>query len=368
MKKIFGILILTLVIWACSSSDGEQDEGPTTTSFDRGQMLEHWADNIIIPSLQSFSQSLSNLETAFNTFNADRNEANLIILRNEWRDAYLSWQRVSLFEIGPSEAIDYRLNINSYPTSTSEIESNILNPNVDLALPSNRDAKGFPAIDYLINGSAESDSAILARFTSANEGEAILSYLEALITDMSSLTSQVLQAWQGEFRDQFVTNDGSSVTASVDLYVNDYIFYYERFLRAGKMGIPAGVFSNTPLPENLEALYDGSITNDLFLEGLDAVQNFFNGIAFNGNSNGISLDNYLEDLGRDDLVDIINNQYNIARIAVSNLNAFQVELENNPPIAMLQAYEEVQRVVPLIKVDMLSVLNINVDFQDADGD
>ncbi|MDO1502669.1 hypothetical protein Q2T40_21565 [Winogradskyella maritima] len=66
--------------------------------------------------------------------------------------------------------------------------------------------------------------------------------------------------------------------------VNDYIFYYEKYLRAGKMGIPLGVFSGSTLPRNVEAYYEATISNDLFLEGLSAVQDFFNGNHFNSST------------------------------------------------------------------------------------
>lgn len=35
---------------------------------------------------------------------------------------------------------------------------------------------------------------------------------------------------------------------------------------------------------------------------------------------------------------------------------------------MLQTYDELQKNVILMKVDMLQALNINVDYVDADGD
>jgi len=69
-----------------------------------------------------------------------------------------------------------------------------------------------------------------------------------------------------------------------------------------------------------------------------------------------------------DLSTIINNQFEEARTAVQSLGTFTQELENNPPIAFLEAYNEVQRIVPLIKVDMVSALSISIDFADADGD
>jgi hypothetical protein len=170
-----------------------------------------------------------------------------------------------------------------------------------------------------------------------------------------------------------VSNDGASSTASVDRFVNDYIFYYEKFLRAGKMGIPLGVFTGTPAPNTLEAYYTRGTGNALFLEGLNAVQDFFNGKALDGSGTGESLASYLRALntvkGGDALDEVINDQFNLARDMVSSLQAFKIEIEeNNPPTDMLLAYDEVQRVVPLMKVDMVSAMSIAIDFVDADGD
>ena len=51
------------------------------------------------------------------------------------------------------------------------------------------------------------------------------------------------------------------------------------------------------------------------------------------------------------------------------LDSFLSEIQNNnPPTDLLMAYDEVQRVVPLVKTDMFSLLSIDVDFVDADGD
>ena len=138
------------------------------------------------------------------------------------------------------------------------------------------------------------------------------------------------------------------------------------------MGIPLGVFSGSVLPENIEALYNGDVSKQLFLEGLDAVQDFYNGNAYDSNAQGASLRSYLVALNTvkdgEDLSAIINNQFNTARTRVSGLQNFTVELQNTPPTAMLEAYDQVQAAVPLLKVDMVSAMSIGIDFVDADGD
>ncbi len=373
-KKALGIFTICLFVFACSSDSTDDSPDPIGTDFERSELLVNWADNIIVPGYQAFDTSLEELQNAFDIFNTTTDEVNLLTFRQAWLDAYLIWQRVSMFDIGPAENADYRLNMNIFPTDVTLIENNVIQGNADLSLPSNRDAKGFPALDYLISGSGDTDTDILARFNDAAEGLQLFAYTEALINDMIAFTSGVLTEWTGSFRDAFVANNGSSVNASVDRLVNDYIFYYEFPLRRAKVGLPAGAFGNVPTDELLEAFYiGGDISNELTIQALEAVQDFFNGISFNGNSNGIGLDDYLNALDAENndgisLATIINNQYNAATNIVEGLSSFQEELEVNPPVDLLLAVEELNRVIPLIKTDMLSFLNINVDFQDNDGD
>lgn len=380
MKKIFGLLIAVLFVLACTESDDTgmttDDDGgvnPPVGTFDRGAMLTNWADNIIIPGYVDFDAKVAALETATAAFNANATSSNLALVRSEWLAAYTTWQRVSMFENGPAETVNLRLNVNIYPSDTSLIENNILSENYDLNLSSNRVAKGFPAIDYLLYGIAATDDVIISKYEgSGTDALKYQDYLSAVVGDIRLLSTEVLAQWQDGFRDTFVSNDGASATASTDRLVNDYIFYYEKFLRAGKMGIPGGVFSGTVEPGNIEALYAGNLSKQLFLEGLNATQDFFNGKAYNSNSTGESLNSYLEELNTvsngEDLNDIINNQFETARTAVANLGSFEDELATGTAENFLNAYSEVQRLVPLLKVDMVSAMSISIDFADADGD
>ena len=370
MKKILGIVVLVLFVYACSSDDGStDDQGPTPSTFDRSALLENWADNIILPGYVDFAAKVATLQAETTAFTTNSND--LTAIRAAWLDAYTTWQRVSMFENGPAETVSLRLNVNIFPANTQDIEENIDNGSYDLNLSSNRTAKGFPALDYLLHGIAADDASILAIYNGA-EGDAYKQYLQDVVADMQTLTATVLAEWQNGFRDTFVNNNGSSSTASVDRMVNDYIFYYEKFLRAGKMGIPGGIFSGSVEAGNIEALYAGNLSKQFFLEGLDAVQDFFNGRAYNGNAQGESINSYLDELNviKDgaDLNVIINSQFNAARQAVQGLGSFEQELQNNPPVTFLNAYDEVQRIVPLLKVDTVSALSISIDFSDADGD
>ncbi len=372
-----------LLIWACSG-DGGDDSSPTNpdgggggggavVSFDRGAMLANWADNIIIPSYDGFLGDFAALKSSFEAFRAAPDEANFAVLQDAWLDAYLGWQRISMFEIGPAEEQGLRLNINTYPADVVLIETHASSGSYDFSLPSNRDTKGFPALDYLLHGIGATPQEVLAAYADPVTGPEYEKYFEDVLKDIEARVTAVADAWKSGYRDTFVANDGSSATASTDRFVNDFIFYYEKFLRAGKMGIPLGVFTGTPAPQTLEAYYSPATGKLLFLEGLDAVQDFFNGRRFGSSQQGESLASYLRELNTVKngvaLDELINDQLEVARDMVGSLDDFKTEItENNPPTDMLMAYDEVQRVVPLLKVDMVSAMSIAIDFVDADGD
>lgn len=363
-------IIIALSIVACSSdSDSPQEENDT---FDRSTMLANWADNIIIPAYANFNSKVVDMENSTTVFTANPSVENLQTLRAAWKDAYVSFQNVSMFEIAKAEELRFRNRLNVYPTDFVEIESFIANGNYDFALPSTIDKQGFPAIDYMINGLAETDMEILAFYTSNTNSEGYRTYLQTLTETISALSNEVLTSWTGGYRDTFVANTSSSASGAVDKLTNDYIFYFEKALRAGKVGIPAGVFSNGTLPQNVEAYFKKDISKELLLQAIDASHNFFNGKSFNGNTNGPSFKTYLDYLNTikngENLSTLINNQFTVAKNKANEMNAnlaLQVETDNSKMIA---TYEELQRIVVLMKVDMVQALDVTIDYVDADGD
>lgn len=372
MRSFYIFSVFLFLAWMGYSCSDDGPSGPDVNDFDRQKMLENWADNIIIPAFTSFAEETAEMHATAEHFDTEPSMANLTVLRDAWENAYLHFQQVSMFETGHAMQIRYRDNLNIYPTDPDEIHSNIESGSYNLALPSLNDSQGFPALDYLLYGLAETDDEILAYYTSGDHAGSYRNYLTSLTGRIDQLTREIITHWDEEYRDDFVQNHGNGANASADMTVNDYIFYYEKALRAGKVGIPAGVFSGTPLATHVEAYYRKGLSKELLLEALTATQDFFNGEHFNSNESGESLASYLDFLNTikngSDLSSMINNQFDIARGEIQNLNdnfSEQIDADNTK---MLSAYEELQKNVVLLKVDMLQALNINVDYVDADGD
>lgn len=374
MRYAFALILILLVLFS-SCNESVDDPGATTPvqAFDRKAMLIEWADDIIIPAYQSFAEKTTALRNAAEAFELERNEPNFVALRSSFEEARLAWQSVAMFDIGKAEELRLRINLNIYPTSTAGILENINSGTYNLELSSQNDRQGFPAIEYLLYGIGTNQSEILSQYQDDGTSEKMSAYLSELSLRIDSLAKLVVDDWTGGYRDVFVENDGNSATASIDRLVNDYLFYYEKALRAGKVGIPAGVFSNTPLPDHVEAYYQPSQSKALFLAALNATQFFFNGTHFDG-SNGTGLFeylNYLESTGNPlakGLGDKINAQFEAVKSQASNVSdnfAGQVASDN---VAMLRLYDELQKNVVNMKVDMLQALNVNVDYVDADGD
>lgn len=370
-KSIKFLFLISFVLVSCNSDDGESQTDKD--NFDRAALLENWADNIIIPSFESFAGETQSLNNAAITFSEDPSEANLAELRASFEEAYLGYQSVALFNIGKAEAINYHGFLNIYPTDAAAITANAEANSFNLELPAARDEQGFPALDFLINGLGETDAEIVAFYTSANENAAgYKNYLTNVTERINLMTNEVLLDWQNSFRDTFVANTGSSSTGSVDKFTNDFIMYYEMDLRSGKIGIPAGAFTGNPVPETAEAYYSDGLSKKLYLKALNTVQNFFNGKHFDSNQTGPGYKQYLEYLqtirGGEDLAAAINKNFDAVRDHASNLSpdlAEQVRQDND---AMLAAFDLLQKNVVLIKIDMLQALDISVDYVDTDGD
>ncbi|WP_322962763.1 imelysin family protein [Psychroflexus curvus] len=369
MKKTILAVVSLLMIGACSSDDSSDTDAIQNDDFDRSAMLVNWADNIIIPAYEDLTAKLETLVAQKEVFIAEPNAANLESLRTAWKEAYKVWQHVEMFNVGMAENTNYIFQMNVYPTNIQDIQNNIQSQDYDLSSVNNNDAVGFPALDYMLYGMAESDAEIIEVYTSAADSGKRKTYLSDLTDQMNTLTLAILEDWKNGYRDTFIANTDNTATGSINLVVNDFIYYYEKGFRANKFGIPAGVFSPNPLPDRVEAYYSSGFSKVLALEAIDAIQNFFNGRAYTSGNNGKSLDDYLNSIKEsEELSSMINSQYDAARSKISTLkDCFAEQVETNN-VTMTETYDIIQLAVVLLKVDMLQALDISVDFVDADGD
>ena len=380
MKKLISlkVILLSLILINCTSDSETNDVIEETelnievkqSEFDRLSMLTFWADSIIIPSIDSFYIELNSLNEHVSSFSVNPNPSTLTQLRDQWLTTYKKWQYVEMFDLGVAEEIYFKNRMNIFPANAIRIENNISNLGFNLDDPANFTSQGFNALDYLLFGIALDDDAIIAKFSDSSLN--YNSYLAAITSKMIELTLSVKSEWEGSYRDSFIQSTDNTATSSINIMLNNFVFYFEKGYRANKFGIPAGVFSGGPLPDRIEA-YNGEIYSQILaLEATTAIENFFNGVAYNDpNTTGLSIKNYLDFIETDvsdKLSTRINNQIQTAKNKIKGLNTnFKEQIEENNT-EMLLTYDAIQTAVVLFKVDMLQKLNISIDYADADGD
>lgn len=364
------IVIISTLLVAFYSCKKEEKPAP---EFDRGLMLENVGNAIIIPAYENLDNKAQEMDSAVIRFTAAPDLANLVKLQDAFIEAYLAWQDVSLFEFGPAEQLLLRANTNTFPADTIQIGSNISSGTYNLAAVSNLDAKGFPAMDYLLFGTAAGNNAILDKYSSDADSAKRKKYLKDISKEIRSNVNSVYNSWVpggGNYIHTFINNTGTNVGSSLGLLVNQLNYDFE-LLKNYKIGIPLGKKTlGTPLPEKTEGYYSKR-SAQLAVAHIKAIENTYSGRSRSG-TDGSGLDDYLVHLqaayNGGMLSDAIKAQL---ALTISKLQSIPDPLSEtimNDPSVADAAYVELQKQVVLFKTDMPSALGVLITYQDNDGD
>lgn len=360
------LLGMVLLAVSCENSDDENG-GQPPGEFDRAGMLENYADNLIIPAYNLLQSAVDGLKTASDGFTGDPSVANLESLQASLKLVRQSWQQANFYQFGPAEINTLRAVMNTYPTDTDKINNNIENGGYTLGSLDNIAAGGLPAIDYLLHGLGNSNAEIVTAFSSDAQAAGRIAYLMDNADFIKAAVDNVVDGWDpagDDYRGTFLnpSNGGTGSGSAISLLVNAMILHYERFLRDGKIGIPAGVRSaGIPRPTATEAYY-GGYSAELAVANLQAFKDLFTG---NG---GSGLDDHLNFLDSDALATDISTGLDQAIADAQALTDPLSENIENDNESVIAVFTRLQEILVLMKVDMTSVLGITITFQDNDGD
>ncbi len=373
MKKSILLFSLSVVLAAGGvSSCKDVIEGPEKTTAatsepDRKAVLTQWADTLVIPGYQRFGTKLTAMKSQTAAFTAAPSAGGLQALRQSWREAYLEFQKVEVFEFGPAADVSLANRFNIYPTDAAGIRRNITSGSYNFELATAIPQQGFPALDFLLNGIAADDAAIVQSYVAtANQRR----YLTDVVNSMDQLLTTVRGRWNGPYRATFLNSTGTNAGSSLSLLVNAYARYYEQVLRSGKVGIPAGVMTGMAAPDKMEAYYHrGALPLQLAQAAHATVQQ-----VFNGRAGQPSLKSYVDALGAKDsrtgesLTKLINAQFDVSAQQLASLGPDLYTTLQTRTAAAVQSYNEMQKAVRLLKVDMTSAMSVSVTYVDNDGD
>jgi uncharacterized protein len=365
-NKISLALALTVILFAFASCNKSKKNLPAPhTSFDKQALLVNLADNLILPSYQNYKKSLDSLIVSYNRFRASGLLSDFRKVKQDFTETYLLYQGVDLFEFGPAEAVVFRMNCNIFPTDTTQINSNIRIGTYDLSSAANFDAKGFPALDYLLYGFQQEEQVLADQLkTSVHRQQ----YMSELLNNLSSKLNNVLTSWNS-YRATFVNSLGTDVGSSLGFLVNQMSYQLD-YLKNAKIGTPLGKKTfGTSLPEKCEGFYGGH-SLQYALATLALIENTYLGKS--ALQNGIGFDDYLDHLhikfGEQTLNAAIQSRFAEAKAKLSAIpDPLSTQVTSNIP-AVEEAYAALVKLLVVIKTDMPSSLGVMITYQDGDGD
>ena len=369
LSRLF-LAALTVLLASCDGGTGE--EPPPQGEFDRSEMLEHLGNALILPAYEALQGAVNDLDAAAAAFADGPTASNLDEVQGQLKNARLAWQDANLFQFGPAESVALRASLNTYPVDQDQVEANIASGDYTLGTIGNRAAVGFPTLGYLVYGTGTTEEETLAAYTTAADASKRLAYLQDNIGFIKAAVDGTVDAWAASGDDYIGTflsqaNAGTDVGSSLGMLINAFVLHYERFIRDGKIGIPAGVRSaGVPRPTLTEAYY-GGYSAELALANLHAARRMFLGNSLAG-AEGLGLDDHLQALDAEALATEIVTEFDEAIAALKALTdplSEQIEGNNDP---VLTAFTELQDVIVLLKADVTSVLGVTITYQDNDGD
>ena len=362
---------------ACNYSEkAKNDNGSceyTSCGFSRKTLLENMSA-IIPDAYNKVENRTASMITSIVTFTTFPDQQNLDNLRNVFRSARIDWQYASMFEFGPAEEVLLRANVNTYPADTLQIRQNFVAGAYDLTAANNLDAKGFPAIGYLLYGHGISDEALLEQYEVGVDpyAENRAAYLMDIATDLNSLLNLVHQRWipeGGNYVSTFEASDGTDAGSSLSLMVNQLSQDFE-LLKNGQIGIPFGKKSlGELLPEKCEAFYAG-YSSTLVQEHAKAIEAAYLGTGVT--QQDVGFDDFLIHLESTYdgglLDDAIKAQMSNTITALSNVPNPLSQAISSDSVFVENAYSEIQDQLVLLKTDLPSALGVLITYVDNDGD
>lgn len=360
MKKIW-IAVLGVVagtaFYACSKSDsGTDNNNNNSNDAFKTAMLTNYADNLILPAYTDFQTKVNALETTVNSFLDEPSTTTLDAVRPVFRNAYLSFEKISMPFLGPASSIAANSYINTFPTVVSKIEAGVQSGVYDFTVSVVSDSiQGLPALDYLLF----SPDAI-TKFTE-NDATNRKKYVQDVIARIKQLTQTILTQWNGGYRTVFISSLKTDVGSSIGLIVNQLALEMDA-MKGPRIGWPFGKQSNgIVFADKCEGYYSG-FSAALAVENLSSLKNYYTG----GTDKG--MDDYLVLLKKDQLNTDVLAQFEVAINALKAIpDPMSAAFTNNAAL-IEEAYKQVQKLLTLLKTDVASATGVQINYMDNDGD
>jgi uncharacterized protein len=351
-------------------------------------LLVGLAENVILPTYRDFRTRATALVAAATAYKASLSEADLMTLREAWRQAMQVWQHAEVLQVGPAGSMttalggeDRRSEIYSWPTV------NACRVDQELTEDAHSDAgtlgsemvntRGLDAMEYLLFGDLElneckSQSAINAEGTwqaLVDAGELPArraAYLHSISVLVAQEAESLVDVWEddetGFLAELSEAGVSSEVYASAQHALNaisDAMFYVEKQTKDMKLAHPAGISTceEATCPDALESRW-AHHSRENVLANVQALQWLFHGGP--DAETALGFDDVLTEMGASALATDFGTNLSMAVNALSSMDMSFVEALSSDPQAVIDIYDVVKGATDLLKTEFVGTLDLEI--------
>jgi hypothetical protein len=362
----FHFIIFIITSFFGLSSCGNETE-TKKTEFDRKELLENIATNLIIPSYQNLESNTALFVEATQNFTQNPSVSTLEVAQTAWKSAYLSFQDANVYNFGAAQGTLGSLleNVGTFPVSQTKIENYISAGNSSLN-NFDRDSRGFLGAEYLLFGKEEKAN-IVEKFSNQKRKD----YLIAVVKNIQTEVKKVNDSWTTGYKETFINNTGTDAGSGVSILFNEWNKSFES-IKNFKLGLPLGRRAGQTQadPKLVEAYY--SKESILFLKAHFAnIERIWYGKSItSAGQDGIGFEEYLMSVeGGEAIVLETKAQLEEVRKVINLLPTenLQAQITSNPT-AINTVLTEMQKLTRFFKSEMISLLGITITYDSGDGD
>jgi predicted lipoprotein len=402
MSKALWLLCVSVLCVACSpeSNTFESGEGDAGGAEDpvaaeaRRRVLESVADRVVLPSLEAFVVSASQMRDAMAAWAASpTDDALRSSARRAFDEAMDDLQYLELMQFGPAGLMSdvvggegLRDEIYAWPlVNRCRVDQETMEPaHADAALLAAEqiNVRGLGAVEYLMESTAEGNAC--APNSALNQGpwlsETIeqrrarqVRYMATASTLIADLAVQLRDFWvpgAGDFRGALVDagREGSPYPTVQEALnaVTDAMFYLEKETKDMKLAQPTGLRDCTAAtcPEFLESAFALRSGRNVRVN-LDAFVDLYHGGP--DAAAGTGFDDLLDAVGQAELRADMDQRIAEAEQAVVRVESGMEQLLSEQPAVVVEVHDQMKLMLDLFKTQFVSVLDLDIP-QRAEGD
>ncbi|WP_309386465.1 imelysin family protein [Cerasicoccus frondis] len=219
------------------------------SSFSQAQTTESrvlatLAADAIEPMLTQAADCASQLHGGVVRLCANPTESTLREAREEWKQAYLAWNRAAVFRFGPVAILDRK--INRWAVNDVVLDAAVESQGLDHLL-TQAEQRGFAALEYLLFAPDN---------VSAATTPGRCAHLLAISAEIDHCATEAQQLWSDGFAAEFIAaGDGEPFLTTSDALSIIYVrlLNVTEHLLLDQIGLPSAFFKGAATPENLPA-------------------------------------------------------------------------------------------------------------------